>query len=348
MIRFENDYGCGAHPNVLRWMIKTNEDSTDVYSEDSYCNQARELIRALCQAPNAAVHFLPGGTMTNLTMIAATLLPYQGVISSSVGHIEVHETGAIEAKGHKVLTIPSQDGKITAEKIRNVYDSHYADASREHMVQPGMVYLTNPTEYGAIYTKEELTAISKVCRETELYLYVDGARLGYALTAEGNDLTLGDLAALCDAFYIGGTKHGALLGEALVITNDKLKKHFRYYIKQNGALLAKGRILGIQFLALLEDDLYFTTSKEANQKAMRLKEGIASLGYSFYVDSVTNQQFPILPAKMLGILSEKYTFSDMGKVDDTYRIARFCTNFATRDEDIETLLADIAAIQKIL
>lgn len=348
MIRFENDYGCGAHPNVLRWMIKTNEDSTDVYSEDSYCNQARELIRALCQAPNAAVHFLPGGTMTNLTMIAATLLPYQGVISSSVGHIEVHETGAIEAKGHKVLTIPSQDGKITAEEIRNVYDSHYADASREHMVQPGMVYLTNPTEYGAIYTKEELTAISKVCRETELYLYVDGARLGYALTAEGNDLTLGDLAALCDAFYIGGTKHGALLGEALVITNDKLKKHFRYYIKQNGALLAKGRILGIQFLALLEDDLYFTTSKEANQKAMRLKEGIASLGYSFYVDSVTNQQFPILPAKMLGILSEKYTFSDMGKVDDTYRIARFCTNFATRDEDIETLLADIAAIQKIL
>ncbi|MBO7740504.1 MAG: aminotransferase class I/II-fold pyridoxal phosphate-dependent enzyme, partial [Clostridia bacterium] len=318
MIRFENDYGCGAHPNVLKWMIETNEDNTDVYSEDCYCDKAREQIRALCQAPNAAIHFLPGGTMTNLTMIAATLLPYQGVISSSVGHIEVHETGAIEAKGHKVLTIPSKDGKITAEEIRKIYDSHYADASREHMVQPGMVYLTNPTEYGAIYTKEELTAISKICRETELYLYVDGARLGYALTADGNDLTLCDLAALCDAFYIGGTKHGALLGEALVITTDKLQKHFRYYIKQNGALLAKGRILGIQFLALFEDNIYFTTSKEANQKAMRLKEGIASLGYSFYVDSVTNQQFPILPTKMLGILSEKYTFSDMGKVDDTH------------------------------
>ncbi|MBR6768357.1 MAG: aminotransferase class I/II-fold pyridoxal phosphate-dependent enzyme [Clostridia bacterium] len=348
MIRFENDYSCGAHPNVLKWMIKTNEDTTDVYSEDSYCDQARELIRSLCQAPNAAVHFLPGGTMTNLTMIAASLLPYQGVISSSVGHIEVHETGAIEAKGHKVLTIPSKDGKITAEEIKTIYDSHYADASRERMVQPGMVYLTNPTEYGAIYTKEELAAISKVCRETELYLYVDGARLGYALTAEGNNLTLSDLAALCDAFYIGGTKHGALLGEALVITNDKLKKHFRYYIKQNGALLAKGRILGIQFLALFEDDIYFTTSQDANRKAMLLKNGIASLGYSFYVDSVTNQQFPILPTKMLEILSPNYTFSDMGKVDDTHSIARFCTNFATSENDIQALLADIAKIQKTL
>ena len=348
MIRFENDYGYGAHPNVLKWMIQTNEETSGVYSEDYYCDKARTLIRSLCQAPDAAVHFLTGGTMTNLTMIAATLLPYQGVVSSSVGHIAVHETGAIEAKGHKVLTIPSKDGKITASDVQEIYDSHYTDESREHMVQPGMVYLTNPTEYGAIYTKEELTAISQVCRACDLYLYVDGARLGYALTADGNDLTLSDLATLSDAFYIGGTKHGALLGEALVITNDKLKKHFRYYIKQNGALLAKGRILGIQFLALFEDNIYFNTSKEANQKATMLKNGITKLGYSFYVDSPTNQQFPILPTKMLHALSEKYTFSNMGKWDDTHTVTRFCTAFFTKEEEIHALLADIASFKKTL
>ena len=348
MIRFENDYGCGAHPNVLKWMINTNEESSGVYSEDDYCDKARDVIRSLCNSPAADIHFIPGGTMTNLTMIAATLRPYQGVISSSVGHIEVHETGAIEAKGHKVLTIPSKDGKITASEIQKMYDDHYADESREHMVQPGMVYLTNPTEYGAVYTKEELTAIRKVCQSTDLYLYIDGARLGYALTAEGNDLTLSDLAELCDAFYIGGTKHGALLGEALVITNDTLKKHFRYNIKQNGALLAKGRILGIQFLALFEDGIYFTTSQDANQKAAILKAGIRDLGYAFYVDSPTNQQFPILPTKMIDTLAKKYTFSNMGKFDDTHTITRFCTNFATKEEDITSLLSDIATLQKTL
>lgn len=348
MIRFENDYGCGAHPNVLKWMVSTNEENSGVYSEDDYCNKARDVIRTLCHTQNADVHFIPGGTMTNLTMIAATLRPYQGVISSSVGHIEVHETGAIEAKGHKVLTIPSKDGKITAREIQTMYDEHYADESREHMVQPGMVYLTNPTEYGAIYTKEELTAISKVCQSSGLFLYIDGARLGYALTATGNDLTLSDLAELCDAFYIGGTKHGALLGEALVITNDKLKKHFRYHIKQNGALLAKGRILGIQFLALFENGIYFTTSQDANRKAAILKAGISDLGYAFYVDSPTNQQFPILPTKILGTLAEKYTFSNMGKFDDNHTVTRFCTNFATKEEDIASLLSDIAILQKTL
>ena len=348
MIRFENDYSNGAHPNVMKWMIETNEITSGVYSEDDYCDKARRVIKKLCNDERAAVHFLPGGTMTNLTMISASLLSYQGVISSSVGHIEVHETGAIEAKGHKVLTIPSKDGKITAKDIQKLYDNHYADESREHMVQPGMVYLTNPTEDGAVYTKEELTAISRVCRHSDLYLYVDGARLGYALTAEGNDLTLGDLAELCDAFYIGGTKHGALLGEALIITNSNLKKHFRYNIKQNGALLAKGRILGIQFLALFENDIYFTTSKEANQKAIMLKKGIQALGYSFSVDSPTNQQFPILPTKMLGTLSQKYTFSTMEQIDDLHTITRFCTNFATREKDIAELLSDIAAIQKTL
>ena len=348
MIRFENDYSNGAHPNVMKWMIETNEITSGVYSEDDYCDKARRVIKKLCNDERAAVHFLPGGTMTNLTMISASLLSYQGVISSSVGHIEVHETGAIEAKGHKILTIPSHNGKITAEAIRAIFDQHHSDPDHEHTVQPGMVYLTNPTEYGAIYSKEELTAISNVCRACELYLYVDGARLGYALTAEGNDLTLSDLASLCDAFYIGGTKHGALLGEALVITNDKLKKHFRYYIKQNGALLAKGRILGIQFLALFEDDIYFKSSQAANQKAKVLKDGIAALGYSFYVDSPTNQQFPLLPTKMLGILAKKYTFSDMGRVDNTLSLTRFCTNFATKDEDIAELLSDIAAIKQTL
>lgn len=346
LVRFENDYSNGAHPKVLQALIDTNEDTTDVYSEDEYCEKARRLIQTLCRDSGAAVHFLPGGTITNLTIITAALLPYQGVVSSSVGHIHVHETGAIEARGHKILTIPSRDGKITADAVRALFDAHHADPNHEHTVQPGMVYLTNPTEYGAIYTKAELFEIHRVCRACGLYLYVDGARLGYALTAEGNDLSLHDLAALTDAFTIGGTKHGALFGEALVITHDALKRHFRYCIKQSGALMAKGRLLGVQYLALMENDLYFTTSREANRKAMKLKNGLSALGCRFLLDSPTNQQFPILPDRVLTALSQKYTFSDMGHVNENETCIRLCTNWATCEEDIDSLLSDAAALLK--
>ncbi len=344
LIRFENDYSNGAHPNVLKWVINTNDDVTDVYSEDYYCDEARRTIRKLCGDKSAAVHFFSGGTITNLTIIGACLLPYQGVISSSVGHIFVHETGAIEAKGHKILTIPSSDGKIKAQDIRAIFDTHHSDPNHEHMVQPGMVYLTDSTEYGLIYNKEELRSISEVCRACGLYLYIDGARLGYALTAVGNDLTLADIALFADAFSIGGTKHGALFGEALVITNDALKKHFRYYMKQNGALMAKGRMLGIQFLALFENDVYFTSSKDANRKALRLKEGLKALSVPFLVDSPTNQQFPILPDRIIALLARKYTFSVMERVDESHTALRLCTNWATKEKDIETLLRDIASL----
>ena len=278
LIRFENDYCDGALPEVLEALILTNNERTNVYSEDYHCEEARNIIQKLCKNNRAAVHFLPGGTIANVTLLASALLPYQGVVSSSVGHIHTHETGAIEARGHKILTIESRDGKISAKSIRELFDAHYADPNHEHTVQPGIVYITNPTEYGAIYTKAELTAISEVCKKCGLYLYLDGARLGYALTAEGNDLTLSDLARLCDAFTIGGTKHGAFFGEALVITNDHLKVNFRYSIKQSGALTAKGRLLGVQFTALMENDLYLKTSAEANRKAIRIKNALTALG----------------------------------------------------------------------
>lgn len=346
LIRFDNDYSDGAHPAVLALLAKTNDVRTGVYSEDIFCGQAAEKIRALCENGSCAVHFMTGGTITNMTLITAALRPYQGVISSSVGHINIHETGAIEARGHKVLTIPSFDGKITAGEVKALYEAHASDSSREHTVMPGMVYLTNPTEYGAIYRKSELAAISEVCRRCGLFLYLDGARLGYALTAEGNDLTLADLASLCDAFSIGGTKHGALLGEALVIPNEALQKNFRYYIKQTGGLLAKGRILGIQYLALMEDGLYFKTSAAANRKAARIQTALSDLGYSFLLLTPTNQIFPIFPNRELEILSEKYTFCPMGSIDENTSCVRICTNWATREEDIDSLLADIRALHR--
>lgn len=341
LIRFENDYCDGALPEVMEALLFTNNERTNVYSEDYHCEEARNIIQKLCQNNRAAVHFLPGGTIANVTLLASALMPYQGVVSSSVGHIHVHETGAIEARGHKILTIESSDGKITAAEIRALFDAHYADSNHEHMVQPGIVYLTNPTEYGAIYHKEELTAISEVCHKCGMYLYLDGARLGYALTAETNDLTLADLARLCDAFTIGGTKHGALFGEALVITNDRLKVNFRYSIKQSGALTAKGRLLGVQFTALLENGLYFDTSRESNRKAMKLRCALEALGYPFLMESKTNQQFPIFPDRELSLLGERYSFSYITRIDEEHSCVRLCTNWSTREEDIDALIADL-------
>lgn len=344
MIRFECDYAEGAHPKVLELLNKSNLEQTPGYGEDIYCEKARSIIKKLCQSDKAEVHFLVGGTQANTTVIASILRPHQGAVCAETGHINVHETGAIEATGHKVLTLPSTDGKITASQVQQLYDNHWNDATHEHMVQPGLVYISNPTENGTLYTKEELTKLSEVCRKCDLPLYLDGARMGYGLMAEGNDLTLPDIAALCDVFYIGGTKVGALFGEAVVITNTALQKDFRYFIKQHGGMLAKGRLLGIQFTALLEDNLYYEISKHADKLAYKIKDAFKDKGYSFLFDSPTNQQFPIIPNTQLKVLEKKYAFSLWKQMDKDHSAVRFCTSWATKDEDVEQLLEDIRSL----
>lgn len=341
MIRFNCDYSEGAYPAILEKLAQTNLEQTAGYGLDPYCEKARKLIQDLCKAPQAKVHFLVGGTQTNMMLIAAALRPYQGALSPDSGHINVHESGAIEATGHKVLALPSKDGKITAQQVQEEYTKHYKDPDREHMVQPKLVYISNPTEIGTIYSKAELTALSKVCRENNLYLYVDGARLGYGLTAKSNDVSLADMAELCDAFYIGGTKVGALFGEALVITNPALQEDFRYVIKQHGGMFAKGRLLGIQFLALLEDGTYFNIARHANELAEKIKQACIEKGYSFLTQSDTNQQFPILPNSVLEKLGSKYTYSVWQPMDETHSAVRFCTSWATKEEDVASLIKDL-------
>ena len=341
MVRFECDYAEGAHQKVLELMMQTNLEQTPGYGVDEYCERARAVIKQICDCSTAEVHFLVGGTQANKTVIDSILRPHQGVICAETGHINVHETGAIEATGHKVLTLPSTNGKIAAKQIEDMYEAHWNDSSYEHMVQPAMVYISNPTENGTLYSKEELTQISIVCHRLELPLFLDGARLGYGLMARDYDVTMEDIANLCDVFYIGGTKVGALFGEAIVIVQDSLKKDFRYLIKQNGGMLAKGRLLGIQFLALLEDGLYFEISKKADELAIQIKEAFAKKGISFLYDSITNQQFPILTDAQITKLKEKYAFSFWSRVDENHSAVRFCTSWATKQEDVEKLIADI-------
>lgn len=344
MIRFECDYSEGAHPKIIRILTETNLKQTAGYGDDEYCEKARSLIKEACGAPQADVHFLVGGTQANRTVISSILRPHQGVLSAFTGHINIHETGAIESSGHKVLTLPCPDGKITAEQVENAYQEHWSDETHEHMVQPGMVYISNPTESGTIYTKSELTSLREVCQKHGLPLYMDGARLGYGLVADTNDLTLEDIARLCDVFYIGGTKAGALFGEAVVIANPALQKDFRYFIKQNGGMLAKGRMLGLQFLALMEDGLYLDISRHAVGQAMKLKRALSDKGYRFLYESYTNQQFPVMPDAHLDALSQKYAYSLWEKIDDAHSAARFCTSWATREEDVEKLISDISAL----
>ncbi|GAA4724740.1 threonine aldolase family protein [Brevibacillus fulvus] len=344
MIRFENDYTEGAHERILQRLWDTNYEQTPGYGTDEHCEKARAYIRKACDREDIDVHFLVGGTQTNMTVIASILRPYQGAVSATTGHIAVHETGAIEATGHKVLTLPSDDGKIRAEQVRELYDAHWNDATHEHIVQPGLVYISHPTENGTTYTKAELEALSKVCRECGLPLFMDGARLGYGLAAKGNDLSLADIARLCDVFYIGGTKVGALFGEAVVITNDALKKDFRYMIKQRGGLLAKGRLLGIQFETLFENGLYGELSRHAVEMAMMIREAFVQKGFSLRYDSTTNQQFPILPDEVLTELGKTYSFSFWEKIDDNHSAVRFCTSWATKKENVEKLIEDIRAL----
>ena len=341
MICFDSDYSEGAHPKVLEKLTDTNLEQTAGYGEDAYCKLAIQLIKDKCNRHDADVHFFVGGTQTNLTLISAALRPHQGVIAANTGHINVHESGAIESTGHKVLTLPNLDGKLTAQQIQSVYDGHFNDENHEHMVQPKLVYISNPTEIGSIYYKAELTAISETCRKNNLILYMDGARLGYALCAEDNDLDLPTIAQLCDAFYIGGTKNGALFGEALVICNDSLKKDFRYIIKQKGGMLAKGRLLGVQFVALFEDNLYFELASHSNKMAMLIKEACIKKGLSFLVPSTTNQQFPIMSNETLKKIKEKYQYCFWKEIDESHSAVRFCTSWATKLSNVQELIAEI-------
>ena len=344
MILFHNDYSEGCHENVMTALVKTNMEQTPGYSEDTYCARAAEKIRKCCGREDLAVHFLVGGTQANLTVIAAGLRPHQGVLGADSAHVNVHETGAIEATGHKVLWLPSVNGKIEAKQVSDYMAAHWADPSFEHTVQPGMVYISSPTEWGTLYSKAELEALSRVCRENNLFLFLDGARMGYGLMARENDVTLADLADLCDVFYIGGTKVGALFGEAVVISNPTLARDFRYVMKQRGGMLAKGRLLGVQFDTLFEDDLYFKISSHADAMADKLCNTFSRLGYDFFMPPQTNQLFPILPAKVRQYLGQNYTFIEMDQIDADKRVCRFCTSWATKEENVDALCRDLEKI----
>ena len=344
MIYFTSDYCEGCHEKILQRLVETNMEQTAGYGTDEYCAHAAALIQAKCGREDADVHFLVGGTQTNLTVIDAALRPYQAAVCARSGHIHVHETGAVEATGHKILALPSDDGKITAAQVRELVLAHRADESMEHTAQPKLVYISNPTELGTIYSKAELTALSDTCRELGLFLFLDGARLGYGLMCKENDLTLEDIARLCDAFYIGGTKVGALFGEALVLTHPALKEDFRYMIKQHGGMLAKGRLLGVQFETLFTDDLYFGISAHALEQAERLRAAIREVGFDFYVNSPTNQLFPILPDALLAKLGEKYAYTYQCRVSPTMSAIRLCTSWATKPEHIDAFCADLKAL----
>ena len=346
MICFHNDYSEGCHESILLRLRQTNLEQTPGYGEDAYCAAAAEKIRSLCKQPDAAVHFLVGGTQTNLTVIDAALRPHQGVICANSGHIHVHETGAVEATGHKVLAVPSADGKVTARQIaQTVLEQRYSGAA-EHMVQPKMVYISHPTELGTLYSLAELEALSAACKQYELYLFLDGARLGYGLEADGADVTLADLARLCDVFYIGGTKMGALFGEAVVITNSAIGEDFRYLIKQHGGMLAKGRLLGLQFDALFTDDLYFKLGRHADVLATQIRETLSELDIALLVDNPTNQIFPILPDAVLAELAKDFTFTEQVRVDESHRAVRLCTSWATTQENVDKLCQKICKIYK--
>ena len=343
MIRFKNYYSEGALPEILEALVKTNLEQTVGYGVDEYCASAAEKIKKRINCPDARVHFLVGGTQANQTCISAFLRSHEAVIGVETAHINVHETGAIESTGHKVVAIPGVDGKLTPEGIRAAVEYH----SDEHMVKPKMVYISDSTEIGTIYYKKELEAISSCCKELGLYLYLDGARLGSALTAEGNDVTIEDIASLTDAFYIGGTKNGALFGEAVVLLNPALQNEFRYAIKQHGGMLAKGRLLGIQFDRLFTDELFFKAGAHANAMAMKLKKGLTECGVTFLTDSVTNQQFPILTKEEINVLEQEFLFEYNGKTGENTYAIRFCTSWATKEEDVEHLINAVkSAVQR--
>ncbi len=343
MIRFDCDYTEGAHPQIIKRIAETNFEQTCGYGLDDYSNSAREKIKLACENTNIDVHFLVGGTQANTVVISSILRPHQGIISADTGHIATHESGAIESTGHKVLSIENSEGKISATQVEKMIVDHKNDVTKEHCVQPGMVYISFPSESGTLYTKEELSDLYTLCQKYDIPLFIDGARMGYGLLAETNNCTLKDICDLCDVFYIGGTKVGALFGEAVVIKKESLKKDFRYLIKRHGGLLAKGRLLGIQFDTLFSDNLYYQISKHAIDMAIKIKKAAVKLNYTLYADSYTNQQFIILSNTQLSQLEKKYAFALWEKHEDT-SVVRICTSWATKEENVDQLISDLKKV----
>ncbi len=339
MVSFECDYIAGAHPEILRRLAETNMEALPGYGMDHYCESAKEKIRKACGLPDADVELLVGGTQTNAVVISSMLRDWEGVIAAESGHVSVHEAGAIEFTGHKVLTLPSREGKIDASDLRDYMSRFYRDVTCEHMVYPGMVYVSYPTEPGTLYSKKELEEIADICHEYEIPLYLDGARLGYGLMSDASDMTLEDIAAITDVFYIGGTKVGALCGEAVVFTKNNRPAHFMTSVKKRGALLAKGRLLGIQFDTLFTDDLYFRISRHAIEMAAKVKKIIRQKGWRVYMDSPTNQQLVIMNDDEMAQLAETVIFDRWGVYDEDHTIVRLATSWSTTDEDIKTLAA---------
>ena len=338
MLHFDTDYMEGAHPDILQRLIETNLQQTVGYGQDEFCREARQLVRQACGDDTLDVHFLVGGTQTNSTVIDGLLANHEGVLAADTAHINVHESGAIEATCHKVLTLPSHDGKVAPEDVRSYIQKFYADETYEHMVAPGMLYISFPTEYGTLYTKDELQQLHCICQEADIPLFIDGARLGYGLSSPACDVTLQELPTLCDVFYIGGTKVGCLFGEC-VVARSGLLRHFFPLIKQHGALLAKGRLLGLQFGTLFKDGLYLRIAQHAVTLALRLKEGFREAGFEPFIESPTNQQFFTLPNDVMDRLAEHATFEVWGTRGDTHTRVRFVTSWATKSEDVEKLIA---------
>ncbi|RZJ39410.1 MAG: aminotransferase class V-fold PLP-dependent enzyme [Chryseobacterium sp.] len=338
---FKNDYSEGCHPNILEALVITNLNQQNGYGYDDYSNEARELIRKKANIPEADIHFVSGGTQANLLIISSILRPHESVISAETGHIFTNETGAIEASGHKIHGVSTEDGKLKTQHIQSVLDSH---TNKPHQLKQKLVYLSNSTEIGTIYKRQELKELYEFCQANDLYLFLDGARLGQALTSEINDLTLEDIANFTDVFYLGGTKNGALLGEAIVITNDQLKVDFGFHIKQKGAMLAKGRLLGIQFLELMKEDLYFDLAKHSNVQAMKIKAALHQKGFQFLSETFTNQIFPILNQAQIEKLSEKFDFYVWKKISETNSAIRLITSWATSDEVVEDFINEIESL----
>lgn len=339
MFSFESDYTEGAHPAILDALVRTNMEQLSGYGNDKYCDSAKEKIKKACECEDAQVFLLAGGTQTNQLVIDTVLEPYEGVVSTTTGHVEGHEAGAVEFTGHKVLTVPHHLGKMDASDLKNLLETFYGDDNHDHMVFPGMVYISHPSEYGTLYTLEELTALSDICREYDIPLFLDGARLGYGLMSRGTDVTLKDIARLCDVFYIGGTKVGALCGEAVVFTRSNAPKHFFTSIKQHGALLAKGRLLGVQFDTLFTDDLYFKLGKNAIEKADRMRAAFKEKGYEFFMETVTNQIFIVLDNSKMAELKKSVSFGFWEKLDENHTVVRFASSWATTDEMVDKLIA---------
>ncbi|MCI7036581.1 MAG: aminotransferase class I/II-fold pyridoxal phosphate-dependent enzyme [Spirochaetia bacterium] len=338
MIYFESDYTEGAHPKILERLNETNMIQASGYGHDEFCEIAKNKIRKTINCPNAQIQFITGGTQTNQIVIDTMLKPFEGVVSAQTGHVNSHEAGAIEYTGHKVIPIPQHEGKIDGTELNDYLETFFSDGNNEHMVFPGMVYISHPTEYGTLYTKNELTKISSVCRKNNIPLFMDGARLGYGIMAKSSDLSLEDIAELCDVFYIGGTKCGALCGEAVVFTKNNMPLHFENLVKKHGALLAKGRLLGVQFDALFTDNLYLEISKNAIDTAEALKKALKEKGYRFLLDSPTNQQFVILENKFMEELKKSVKFNFWEKYDKDHTVVRFATSWSTKMENVEKLI----------